>query len=342
MKLVDYDFDLPNELIAQHPTAERDLSRLLVLNRRNGSVQHLHFHDIVDLLNARDALVLNQTRVMPARLIGVKADTGGRVELLLIRLLPTGEWLAMGRPGRSLRPGTRLEFGQGQLQARIADRTEAGRFLVQFDVEDVLGHLDEVGEIPLPPYIRRRPNQEDRDRYQTVYAQSRGAIAAPTAGLHFTPELLDALEAKGVAVLKVLLHVGPGTFEPVRCVDPRQHRLEAEFCELDEPVATELAEHRRAGGRIVAVGTTVVRTLESGVDAQGTLQAFSGFSDKFIYPPYEFGAIDALVTNFHLPRSSLLFLVAAFAGRERLFAAYREAVEQGYRFYSYGDAMMIL
>ena len=342
MKLVDYDFDLPDDLIAQHPTPERDQSRLLVVNRSDGSLVHLHFRDIIAQLAPPDALVLNHTRVISARLIGHKADTGGRVELLLIRPLAEGDWLAMGRPGRGLKPGTRLVFGDGALQAHIVERVANGRFQVRLDGGDVLARLEEMGKIPLPPYIRRPPGAADRDRYQTVYAARPGAIAAPTAGLHFTPQLLAAIQAKGVVVAKVLLHVGPGTFEPVRSADPREHWLEAEYCEIDLGVAAALARCHAAGGRIVAVGTTVVRTLESGVDAAGKLQSYAGFTDRFIYPPYEFGAVDALVTNFHLPRSTLLFLVAAFVGRERLLAAYREAVKRKYRFYSYGDAMMIL
>ena len=341
MNLLDYDFDLPEDLIAQYPPPERDQSRLLLVNRSSDSLQHLNFRDIVDQLDSRDALVLNQTRVMPARLIGRKADTGGRVELLLIRPLPTGDWLSMGRPGRGLKAGTKLLFGDGAVGAQIVQRVEGGRFEVRFDAADVERHLQEIGEIPLPPYIRRAPSSADRDRYQTVFAARSGAIAAPTAGLHFTPQLIAEIEAKGVSVLKVLLHVGPGTFEPVRCDDPREHQLEAEYCEIDREVAEALMRCRDAGGRVVAVGTTVVRTLESGVDSAGVLQSYQGFSNKFIYPPYQFGAVDVLVTNFHLPRSSLLFLVAAFVGKDRLFAAYREAIERAYRFYSYGDAMMI-
>ena len=341
MQLAEYDFDLPEALIAQRPPPERDQARLLLLNRADGSLQHLHFGAIVDYLAPGDALVLNQTQVVPARLRGRKAATGGRVELLLIRPLPAGDWLALGRPGRSLQPETRLEFGNGAVEAHIVDQVAPGRFRVRFAVEDVLARLEEIGEIPLPPYIRRAPEAADRTRYQTVYAARPGAVAAPTAGLHFTPQLIAAIAAKGVAVLKVILHVGPSTFEPVRCADPRQHVLEPEYCEIDEPVAAALKRCRASAGRVVAVGTTVVRTLESSVDAEGNVRARAGWADAFIYPPYPFKAVDSLVTNFHLPRSSLLLLVAAFVGRERLLAAYREAVERGYRFYSYGDAMMI-
>ena len=342
MQLVDYDFDLPEALIAQRPPPERDQARLLLLNRADGSLQHLHFGAIVDQLAPGDALVLNQTQVVPARLRGRKSATGGQVELLLLRPLTAGDWLAMGRPGRGLKPKTRLEFGDGAVEAHIVEQVAPGRFRVRFAVENVLARLEEIGEIPLPPYIRRSPEAEDRERYQTVYAARPGAVAAPTAGLHFTPQLIAAIAAKGVAVLKVLLHVGPGTFEPVRCADPRQHVLEPEYCEIDESVAAALRRCRAAGGRIVAVGTTVVRTLESSVDAEGHVCAGGGFADAFIYPPYAFKAVDRLVTNFHLPRSSLLLLVAALVGRERLLAAYREAIERGYRFYSYGDAMMIV
>ncbi len=342
MQLVDYDFDLPDALIAQRPTLERDQARLLLLNRADGSLQHLHFGAIVDQLAPGDALVLNQTQVVPARLRGRKVATGGRVELLLLRPLTAGDWLAMGRPGRGLKPKTRLEFGDGAVEAHIVEQVAPGRFRVRFAVEDVLARLEEIGEIPLPPYIRRLPEAADQERYQTVYAARPGAVAAPTAGLHFTPQLIAEIAAKGVAVLKVLLHVGPGTFEPVRCADPRQHVLEPEYCEIDESVADALRRCRAAGGRIVAVGTTVVRTLESSVDAEGNVCARGGLADAFIYPPYAFKAVDMLVTNFHLPRSSLLLLVAAFVGRERLLAAYREAIERGYRFYSYGDAMMIV
>jgi len=341
MNLVDYDFDLPEELIAQYPPPERDQSRLLVVNRVSGSLLHMHFCDIVDQLDSRDALVLNETRVMSARLIGRKADTGGRVELLLIRPLPTGHWLAMGRPGRGLKSGTSLVFGDGKVGAKIVECLTGGRFQVRFDVGDLQSRLEKIGEIPLPPYIRRTPDAEDCDRYQTVFAARSGAVAAPTAGLHFTPELIAAIQARGVTVLKVLLHVGPGTFEPVRCEDPREHQLEAEYCEIDSQVVESIRRCRESGGRVVAVGTTVVRTLESAVDSKEQLQAYKGFANKFIYPPYLFGAVDALVTNFHLPRSSLLFLVAAFAGKDRLFDTYREAVERQYRFYSYGDAMMV-
>ena len=341
MELRDYDFHLPAEQIAQYPASERDQARLLVLNRADGSVQHLRFRDIEGWLQPLDALVVNRTRVFPARLRGRRTETGGQVELLLIRR--QGEdWLAMGRPGRKLQPGIELEFGEGELRACITDKISDGRVVVHFEGNDVAARLEALGQVPLPPYIQRSPEEQDRARYQTVYARESGAIAAPTAGLHFTASLLQAIERKGTGVVPVLLHVGPGTFEPVRCADPRQHQLEPEYCQVDEQSALRLSDCRRQGGRIVAVGTTVVRTLETAAQVTGHVQAWSGWSEKFIYPPYSFRAVDALVTNFHLPRSSLLLLVAAFVGRELLLETYNQAVAAGYRFYSYGDAMLIL
>lgn len=341
MNLSDYDFHLPEELIAQQPAARRDESRLLVLERATGDIRHLRFADIAGLLNANDALAINQTRVFPARLYGVRRDTNGKVELLLIRHLGAGRWLAMGKPGRALRPGAELVFADGKLQAEVALRTEEGRVELQFTPAAIDSILEEFGQIPLPPYIRREATPEDLGRYQTVFARESGAIAAPTAGLHFTDELLEQIRTMGTAVLPVLLHVGPGTFEPVRCEDPREHRLEGEYFAVAAETAMELNRRRRSG-RAVAVGTTVVRTLETAVDANGQIRQCEGWSEKFIYPPYEFTAIDALVTNFHLPKSTLLMLVAAFAGYDNLMKAYSEAVKERYRFYSYGDAMMVV
>jgi len=341
MKLVDYDFHLPPEQIAQHPAAERDQARLLVLNRADGSVRHLQFRDLVDFLRPPDLLVINRTRVMAARLRGRRLETGGKVELLLIRR--EGEnWLAMGRPGRRLQPGVELEFGDGSLRGCVIERVREGRVLVRFQGDDSIEGIEAVGEVPLPPYIRRTPESEDRVRYQTVYARESGAVAAPTAGLHFTPSLLRIAEERSAGVAPVLLHVGPGTFEPVRCEDPSQHQLEAEYCEVDEDSAARIEDCREEGGRVIAVGTTVVRTLETAAEATGSVEPWAGWSAKFICPPYTFRAVDALVTNFHLPRSSLLLLVAALVGRELLMETYRQAVAEGYRFYSYGDAMLIV
>ncbi|MEW6749535.1 MAG: tRNA preQ1(34) S-adenosylmethionine ribosyltransferase-isomerase QueA [Candidatus Latescibacterota bacterium] len=341
MKLRDLDFALPEAQIAQFPVPVRDGSRLLVLERATGTTAHRVFRDLVDYLRPPDVLVVNETRVRPARLRGRKAGTGGAVELLLLRQ-DGDEWVALGRPGRRLQPGTRLEFGHGALAAQVTSRPAPDRVRVRFAASDLEARLEALGEVPLPPYIRRPPQEEDRVRYQTVYARQGGAVAAPTAGLHFTPELLGQVQARGVRVAPVVLHVGPGTFEPVRVEDVAEHRLEAEYFEVPEATAAEVQQGRTRGGRIVAVGTTVVRALESAVAQDGGVRAACGWTDKYIYPPYQFRAVDALVTNFHLPRSSLLLLVAAFAGCRQVLRAYAQAVEAGYRFYSFGDAMLIV
>ena len=341
MRIEEYHFDLPPELIAQHPAPQRDGSRLLVLNRADASIQHLSFADLPSLLTPRDALALNQTKVVPARLKGRRLGSVGPVELLLIR--QEGErWLAMGKPARRLGIGSALEFGEGQLKAQVVAQEGPGRVWVRFETSEVGKLLPALGEIPLPPYIRRPLEEADKERYQTVFARVEGAIAAPTAGLHFTDALLQQLAAQGTAAVPVLLHVGPGTFAPVRSADPREHQLEAEYYRLTEESAALLRQRRQQGGRSVAVGTTVVRTLETACEATGELAAAEGWTAKFIYPPCTFRAVDALVTNFHLPGSTLLLLVAAFAGRELLLEAYRQAVAARYRFYSYGDAMLIL
>ena len=341
MRIDEFHFELPPELIAQHPAPQRDSSRLLVLNRADASIQHLSFGDLPSLLSPGDALALNQTRVVPARLRGHGAGSAGPVELLLIR--QEGErWLAMGKPARRLRLGSRLEFGGGRLGAEVVEQEGPGRVWVRFEPAQVTELLPSLGEIPLPPYIRRPIQEADRDRYQTVFAQVEGAIAAPTAGLHFTTALLERIAAQGTAIVPVLLHVGPGTFAPVRSADLRQHRIEPEYYQITEESAASLCRRRQEGGRIFAVGTTVVRTLETACEATGQLAAGEGWTAKYIYPPYTFNGVDALVTNFHLPESTLLLLVAAFAGRELLLEAYRQAVAARYRFYSYGDAMLIL
>ena len=342
MRLADFDFDLPPELIAQYPLGRRDQSRLLVLDRSDSSIQHLRFDDVRRFLKPEDALVVNRTRVVHARLRGRKAETGAEIELLMIRQQEGGRWLALGRPGRRLSPNTVVEFAGGRFRGTIVDKVEGGRLLVSFAVGDTDRLIEEAGEVPLPPYIRRRPNAEDAVRYQTVFARDHGAIAAPTAGLHFTSDLLGSIEASGTAVASILLHVGPGTFEPVRSEELGQNSLEPEYYEVDRGTAAELRKRRRIGGRLVAVGTTVVRTLETVVGQNGEIRSGRGWSGKFIFPPYEFKAIDALLTNFHLPKSSLLLLVAAFAGRNLVIEAYRAAVAERYRFYSYGDAMLIL
>ena len=342
MKIDDFDFDLPSELIAQHPSPERDLSRLLVLDREDGAIRHLVFRDIAQLLAPQNTLVVNRTRVIPARLRGVREGTEREVELLLIRPAEPGLWLALGRPGRSLKPGSNIRVADGRFTIAVVDKAAGGRLVIRLGDEEAAEVTKAAGEVPLPPYIRRRPETADIDRYQTVFASEDGAIAAPTAGLHFTSNLMEVVRSKGAAIESVILHVGPGTFEPIRTTDPRQHDLAAEYFELDSATAATIRQRRRTGGRTVAVGTTVVRTLESAADRNGDVVQKSGWTEKYIYPPYDFTVVDALVTNFHLPRSTLLLMVAAFAGRERIIRAYETAIVERYRFYSYGDAMMIV
>ena len=341
MDIDEFDFELPPELIAQYPSPERDKSRLLVVNRTDGSIRHQFFDDIVSHVDSRDTLVVNQTKVIKARLRGERVETGGEVELLLIRPGDGGCWLAMGRPARRLKVGTRVKVAGGG-EVEVVENLENGRLLLKLGDEEGSSLLERAGETPLPPYIKRRPTPADEDRYQTVFARSEGAIAAPTAGLHFTESLLQRIQANGAVLAPLTLHVGPGTFEPVRCRDPRDHVLEAEYYEIDPAGADLITARRERGGRTVAVGTTVVRTLETCAGPGGNVRAGSGWTEKFIYPPYDFAAVDAVVTNFHLPRSTLLMLVAAFAGRQLILESYRAAVDAGYRFYSYGDAMLIL
>jgi len=342
MRLDDFDFHLPDEAIAQYPAAERDLSRLLVLDRISGELAHRRFRDLPGLLRPGDTVVLNESRVLAARLRGCREETGGRVELLLVRPDGDGAWRAMGRPMRRLRAGTVLSFAEGRLRGLVTGRAGHDQVCVRFsDQSGEPADPTEAGEMPLPPYIHRELVEEDGERYQTVYARHAGSVAAPTAGLHFTAELLEDLAATGVGVERLILHVGPGTFAPVRADDPTQHRLDAEYYTLTPATAQRINHRRREGGRVVAVGTTVTRTLETCASEVGELAGASGWTELFIYPGYEFRAVDAMITNFHLPRTSLLMLVAALAGRERVLRAYAEAVEAGYRFYSYGDAMLI-
>ena len=345
MKLSDYDYDLPEELIAQHPAAERDRSRLMVLNRGDRSFAHAQFSDLLDFLRPGDCLVINETRVFPARLKGYRPGSGGAVELLLLR--QQGDlWEAMARPGRRLRVGAEVAFPDEDVTAVVEEICPSGHRLFRFRGGTPLeAFLERRGHVPLPPYIRREDLAEDRERYQTVYARVPGAVAAPTAGLHFTPELLDRVRAGGVEIAPVLLHVGAGTFQPVQEEDPRRHRMEAEYFEVGAAAADRIVRCRERGGRVVAVGTTSVRVLESAAVQEGgrwVIQPRSGWTRLFIYPPYPFRLVDAMITNFHLPESTLLMLVSAFAGRAFALRAYREAVRQRYRFYSYGDAMLIL
>ncbi len=341
MKTSDFDYELPEELIAQTPVEPRDHSRLLVYHRKDGTVEHKHFFDIIDYLNPGDALVVNETRVIPARLLGVKEDTGVPVEVLLLRRQDATDWEALVRPGRRLKPGTVCSFGDGLLRCEILGNVEETggrtvRFLYDGIFEEI---LDRLGEMPLPPYIHEK--LQDRDRYQTVYARQDGSAAAPTAGLHFTPELLERIRQKGITLVPVLLHVGLGTFRPVKVEDAEKHVMHSEFCQVTKEAADTLNRIRAAGGRIVCVGTTSVRTLETWSRPDGTVIPGAGDTAIFIYPGVPLKAVDALITNFHLPQSTLLMLVSALMGREEALRVYREAVREKYRFFSFGDAMYI-
>ncbi len=340
MKTSDFDYRLPEELIAQTPLEKRDESRLMVLHRCDGSREHRSFKDVIGYLNPEDTLVVNDTRVLPARLIGKKAGSGGRIEFLLLKRLDGDTWEVLVKPGRKALEGVEVVFGEGRIRARILKHLDEGVRHVAFSYEGVFEEaLDEVGVMPLPPYIHA--SLQDRERYQTVYARQTGSAAAPTAGLHFTPQLLEAIRAKGVAIVPVLLHVGLGTFRPVKVEDVASHVMHSEYYEVSPEAARTLNERRLAGGRIVCVGTTSARTLETVTTASGVVMPGSGQTSIFIYPGYRFKAVDALITNFHLPQSTLLMMISALAGRDRVLAAYREAVEKRYRFFSFGDAMLI-
>ncbi|MCL4535234.1 MAG: tRNA preQ1(34) S-adenosylmethionine ribosyltransferase-isomerase QueA [Bacteroidetes bacterium] len=341
MKTSDFDYRLPPKLIAQTPIEPRDASRLLVLHRKDQRIEHRQFRDIAGYLRPGDLLVANQSRVIPARLLGRKRDTGGRVEVLLVRRREPGLWETLAKPGRRVRRGTLLEFGteNGSLhtECKMVERTDAGGWLVRFGDEAA---LEAIGGVPLPPYIHRP--LADPERYQTVYARVKGSVAAPTAGLHFTPALMDDLERMGVQFAFLTLHIGLDTFRPVQVEDPAQHQLHAEFGELSPEAAAAVNAAHARGNRVIAVGTTAVRLLESAADEAGRVGPYAGWTRLFITPGYRFRAVDALITNFHLPRSTLLMLVSAFAGREFVLRAYGEAVAERYRFYSFGDATLIL
>ena len=341
MKTADFDYELPERLIAQTPAEPRDHSRLLVVHRKDQSLEHRHFYDVIDYLHPGDALVINETRVIPARLTGVKEETGVPVEVLLLRRENTSDWEALVRPGRRLKPGTFCSFGDGALRCEILENVpETGGRMVRFHFDGVFEELlDRLGEMPLPPYIHEK--LENPERYQTVYAKEEGSAAAPTAGLHFTPELLERIRAKGITVVPVLLHVGLGTFRPVQVENVETHEMHSEFCQVTPEAAETLNAVRKAGGRIVCVGTTSVRTLETMAEEDGTIRAGAGETRIFIYPGVRIKAVDALITNFHLPQSTLLMLVSAFIGREQTLSIYREAVRENYRFFSFGDAMLI-
>lgn len=339
MKTSDFSYYLPEELIAQTPLIRRDASRLLHLDKVTGEVEHKHFFDLPDYLHEGDCLVLNDSRVLPARLIG-RRETGGVIEVVLLRDLGNNVWECLTRPGRKTKPGTKLIFGEGELRAIVTDSAEGGNKLLQFEYEGIfLEVLEHLGKMPLPPYIKIE--LQDQERYQTVYSREVGSAAAPTAGLHFTQELMDIIAKKGVKICYVTLHVGLGTFRPVKCEDVESHEMHSEFCIIPEETAKLVTSTKKSGGRVIAVGTTSCRTLESFANEDGTLEERSGFTDIFIYPGYRFKCMDALVTNFHLPESTLVMLVSAFAGREHVLAAYAKAVEEKYRFFSFGDAMFI-
>ena len=339
MNKSDFDFYLPERLIAQTPLEKRDSSRLLHLDKKTGAIEHGHFHDITKYLKKGDCLVMNDSRVLPARLIGSRLS-GGLVELVLLRDLGDGCWECLSRPGRKTKPGTELTFGDGELTATVMDVAEGGNRIVKFHFEGIfIEKLEKLGKMPLPPYIKEE--LQDSERYQTVYSRELGSAAAPTAGLHFTKELLKEIEDMGVKTCFVTLHVGLGTFRPVKAEKIEEHEMHSEFCIVPQETADIINETKKNGGRVIAVGTTSCRTLESFAKADGTMEASSGWTNIFIYPGYTFKCIDALITNFHLPESTLIMLVSALAGRENVLHAYSVAVEEEYRFFSFGDAMFI-
>ena len=340
MKSSDFYYELPQELIAQEPLAQRSSSRLLVLDRRHGSMEHRVFGNLPEYLQKGDCLVLNDTRVIPARLLGARSDTGGKIEFVLLKNIEGDIWEVILKPGKRARPGARFSFGGGELQAEVIEVVEGGNRLVRFEYEGIFQEiLDRVGIMPLPPYITRK--LEDAERYQTVYSKYRGSAAAPTAGLHFTPALLDELDRSGIRLVYLTLHVGLGTFRPVKVEDVEKHVMHSEFYSLDASAAQAINQTRAAGGRVIAVGTTSCRVLETVGDENGQVEPAAGWTDIFIYPGYRFKVVDALITNFHLPESTLIMLVSAFAGRDNILEAYRTAVELKYRFFSFGDAMLI-
>ena len=341
MKTSDFYYDLPEELIAQKPVYPRDSSRLMVIDRKKDTIEHRIFRDVIEYLNPGDVLVVNETRVIPARLYGVKAETGGAIEFLLLKRLNLTDWEVILKPGKRAKPGAEFIFGEGTLKATILSIGEDGGRTVRFTWDGVFEEiLDELGQMPLPPYIHER--LEDRNRYQTVYAKTDGSAAAPTAGLHFTPELLDRIREKGIDVVPVLLHVGLGTFRPVKEEYVDDHHMHSEYYEVTEEQAKRINAARNGGGRVICVGTTSVRTLETVADDSGVIHAGSGFTQIFIKPGVRIKAVDALITNFHLPESTLLMLVSAFIGRETALKAYETAVKERYRFFSFGDAMLIV
>ena len=340
MKRQDFYYELPEELIAQDPLKDRSSSRLLVLDKESGAVSHHVFKEITDYLHEGDCLVINDTKVIPARLIGSKVGTEGKIEILLLKRKENNVWETLVKPGKKAKIGTKISFGEGLLIGEVVDIVDEGNRLIQFTYEGIFEEiLDRLGQMPLPPYITHQ--LEDKNRYQTVYATHTGSAAAPTAGLHFTPELLDEIEQKGIEIARVTLHVGLGTFRPVKVEEITEHHMHSEFFQIDEEAARKINHAKDSGKRVICVGTTSCRTIESASDENGILKAGSGWTDIFIYPGYQFKILDCLITNFHLPESTLLMLVSALAGKEHIMAAYEEAVKERYRFFSFGDAMMI-
>lgn len=354
MDVKDFYYDLPNELIAQDPLLDRSSSRLLVLHKNSGKLEHRHFADILEYLTPKDCLVINNTKVIPARLFGQREGTQGKVEILLLKRKEQDLWETLVKPGKKAKPGTKILFGEGLLTGEVEDVVEDGNRLIRFSYEGIFEEiLDQLGQMPLPPYITHQ--LKDKNRYQTVYAKYDGSAAAPTAGLHFTPELLDEIRGKGIPIAEVTLHVGLGTFRPVKAEQVQEHHMHSEFYQLDEQAAKIINETKRRGGRVICVGTTSCRTVESAAtklleehqlddrqEEKFWVKSCSGWTDIFIYPGYQFQVLDALITNFHLPESTLVMLVSALAGREQVLNAYRKAVEERYRFFSFGDAMLIL
>jgi S-adenosylmethionine:tRNA ribosyltransferase-isomerase len=340
MKVSDFNYDLPEELIAQEPVSDRQMSRLLVLDRNSGSMEHRIFKDILEYINEGDCLVLNDTRVIPARLLGEKEGTGGKIEFVLLKKIEKDIWEVILKPGKRAKPGSRFVFGDGMLKAEVIKIVEEGNRLVRFEYDGVFEEvLDRVGIVPLPPYITKK--LEDAERYQTVYSKYKGSAAAPTAGLHFTNELLKEIEQKGVDIAYVTLHVGLGTFRPVKVEDVLEHKMHSEYYRINEEDCQKINSAKEKGKRVIAVGTTSCRVLETVGDDNGRINPESGWTDIFIYPGYKFKVVDALITNFHLPESTLIMLVSALAGRDRVMEAYNMAVRERYRFFSFGDAMFI-
>lgn len=340
MKRQDFYYELPEELIAQDPLEDRSSSRLLVLDKESGAVSHHVFKEITDYLHEGDCLVINDTKVIPARLIGSKVGTEAKIEILLLKRKENNIWETLVKPGKKAKIGTKISFGEGLLVGEVVDIVDEGNRLIQFTYEGIFEEiLDKLGQMPLPPYITHQ--LEDKNRYQTVYATHTGSAAAPTAGLHFTPELLDEIEQKGIEIARVTLHVGLGTFRPVKVEEITEHHMHSEFFQIDEEAARKINHAKDSGKRVICVGTTSCRTIESAADETGHLKACSGWTEIFIYPGYQFKILDCLITNFHLPESTLIMLVSALAGREHVLAAYEEAVKERYRFFSFGDAMLI-